>query len=82
MKPLQIAQLQDEALSAYEAYYARDLVSDEQAKFSALQAVMLAAIAQQLDRIATQLEDGKIAMLEGEDIVERLSRIGSILMDK
>lgn len=75
MKPLQIAQLQDEALSAYNR-----VPQSEAAPF--LQAVMLAAIAQQLDRIATVLEDGKLSILEGEDIVERLSRIGSILMDK
>jgi hypothetical protein len=82
MKPLQIAQLQDEALSAYKAYYARDLVSEELAKFSALQAAMLGEIALQLDRIAAQLEDGKLSILEGDDIVERLSRIGSIIQDK
>lgn len=82
MKPLQIAQLQSAAMSAYKDYYARDLVSDEPAKFSALQAVMQAEIALQLDRIATQLEDGKLSILEGEDIVERLSRIGSIIQDK
>ena len=79
MADLNIKGLQDEARSAYEAYYARDLVSDEAQKFSALQVIMLAEIAQQLARIATQLEDGRISILEGDDIVEKLSRLGSII---
>ena len=43
-----IQTVRNEALSAYEAYYARDLVSEEQARYSALQAAMLAEIALQL----------------------------------
>ena len=37
--------------------------------------------AQALERIATQLEDGQMSMLEGDNIVERLSRIGTILQE-
>lgn len=78
----EIQKMQGQAIRDYERYYADDLVCEAPARYGALQAAMLAEIALQLARIATQLEDGKISMLEGEDIVERLSRIGSIIMDK
>lgn len=51
----EIQKRRNEAMSAYEAYYAHDLVSEELAKFSALQAGMLAEIALQLAGINEKL---------------------------
>ena len=70
-----VNRMQDEALRAY------DLRPAEEAPAWA-QVIAQCEIAQQLARIATQLEDGQVALLEGDDIVERLSRIGSIIQDK
>ncbi len=70
-----IQSLQEMALGAFER-----VPQSEAAAW--LQAMMLAEIAQQLARIATQLEDGRLSILEGDDIVEKLSRLGSIIMDK
>lgn len=70
-----INSLQNEASSAYGR-----VPQNEAAAWA--QVMAQCEIAKQLARIATQLEDGQIATLEGENIVERLSRIGSILQDK
>ena len=72
---MNINQLQQEAEQAYNR-----VPQIEAAGWA--QVIAQCEIAYHLARIATQLEDGKIATLEGEDIVERLSRIGSIIQDK
>lgn len=71
----EIQSMQNEARNAYEAYYARDLVSDEPVKFSALQAAMLAEIALQLakqnehlESIAKNLDSFRINGLPVENI--------------
>jgi hypothetical protein len=63
-----INQLQGEASHAYD-----HVPSSEGAAWAMV--IAQCEIAQQLARIATQLEDGQIASLEGGNVVERLSRI-------
>lgn len=67
--------IQDEAIRAYD-----NRPVEEAAAWA--QVIAQCEIAQQLARIATQLEEGSVTLREGEDIVERLSRLGSILQDK
>lgn len=62
--------IQEEAFNAYNR-----VPQSEAAGWA--QVIAQCEIAYHLARIATQLEDGKIAILEGENIVERLSRIGT-----
>lgn len=70
-----IKSLQEECSSAYSR-----VPQSEAAAWA--QAIAQCEIAMQLRRISVQLEDGRISILEGDDIVERLSRIGSIIQDK
>ena len=63
-----INRMQDQALQAF------DMRPAEEAAAWA-QVIAQCEIAQQLARIATQLEDGQVALLEGDDIVKQLARI-------
>src|SRR6266581_155092 len=67
--------IQDEAIRAYD-----NRPADEAAAWA--QVIAQCAIAQQLARIATQLEDGRLALLEGDDIVAQLARISRMIEDK
>jgi hypothetical protein len=67
--------LQDQAQQAF------DRVSGSDAPAWA-QVVAQCEIAQQLARIATQLEDGRMALLEGDDIVAQLARISRMIEDE
>lgn len=63
--------IQDQALAAFER-----VPQSEAAGWA--QVIAQCEIAQQLARIATQLE-GQVVLQQGDDIVEKLSRIGSII---
>lgn len=68
----------NEAFSAYEQYYARDLIADEANKFAALQAGMLAEIALQLAGINEKLNATARALANISENLEFLNRTADV----